>query len=359
VPRAARQPLIAALTVALLARDSSEQRHGGDPRHSEPATFRVVGRTDGNAKAPRFQWSGVHAVARFRGTGLSVDLIGGTDNHFEVVVDGVVKRTLSTDARRQVIPLAAGLPEGEHEVILWRRTEGNNGSVSQVFGVSVHDGALLPARAPRRRLEAIGDSITCGYGNEGEGPGCAFSYVTENHYLSYAAVAARELDAELFTVCWSGKGVSRNYDGDTRFTLPEVYGRALATSDAGRWDFSWLPDVIVVNLGTNDFAGGDPGSPFVDAYDRFVTELRGRAPHARVLLVIGPMLHEPALTKARAYLDEIVRRRRAAGDGRVEHVLVAPQDPADGLGCDHHPSTATHAKMGAAVARTIESRLGW
>jgi hypothetical protein len=50
---------------------------------------------------------------------------------------------------------------------LWRRTEANNYAPSQFFGLDFGGGTLLPMPAPAHKIEVIGDSITCGYGNEG------------------------------------------------------------------------------------------------------------------------------------------------------------------------------------------------
>jgi hypothetical protein len=53
----------------------------------------------------------------------------------------------------------------------------------------------------------IGDSITAGYGvlcNVSEAP---FTAETESAYHTYAAVAARALDADAHVIAYSGKGV--------------------------------------------------------------------------------------------------------------------------------------------------------
>lgn len=49
---------------------------------------------------------------------------------------------------------------------------------------------------PERRIEFIGNSITCGYGVESENPSDPFTYETENHFYTYAARTARALKAQ-------------------------------------------------------------------------------------------------------------------------------------------------------------------
>lgn len=323
------------------------------------AAVRVVGRTDG-ATAPRFEWSGVSIQARFKGTSAAVDLDGGNNNYFEVIVDGQVQPRLTTSSGRKKLDLVTGLPDAEHDLVLWRRTEADNFAPSQFFALDFGSGTLLPPTVPSHKMEVIGDSITCGYGDEGAGPNCSFSFDTENNYSAYGSVAARALGADLYTECWSGKGMYRNGDGSTTDTMPPLWDRTIPTDSTSSWDFSWTPDAVVIDLGTNDFAKGDPGQAYVTAYESFLTELRGHYPNAYVFVMIGPMTSGSDLTTARGYLDQVVQSRTSAGDTRISQVLIDPQDGnANGLGCDYHPSVKTHALMGKTLADAMKTALGW
>lgn len=75
---------------------------------------------------------------------------------------------------------------------------------AQFFGFRCAGRFLTPPEGPARRIEVIGDSITCGYGVDGADQYCPFSAATENHYRTYAAIAARDLGADLATLAWSG-----------------------------------------------------------------------------------------------------------------------------------------------------------
>jgi len=59
-------------------------------------------------------------------------------------------------------------------------------------------------------IVAFGDSITAGYGLDGANASCSVSQDNSNHYLTYGAVAARALSAELHAIAWSGIGMYRN-----------------------------------------------------------------------------------------------------------------------------------------------------
>ncbi len=206
----------------------------------------------------------------------------------------------------------------------------------------------------------IGDSITCGYGDEGAGPNCSFSADTEDEYLAYGALTARALDAAHVSVSWSGKGIFRNYDGSTTATMPTLYDLTQPTDTTSTWDTTkYTPDVVVIDLGTNDFATGDPGQPYVTAYSAFVTKLRAYYPKAYIVCALGPMLADPNLTTARGYIQSVVSARTTAGDSRISFVEFTAQDGSLGYGCDYHPTLATHRQMSTKLVAAIKTLTGW
>lgn len=323
---------------------------------------RLVGRVDTEDRAgPRFAWSGTGVIARFTGTSVGVRLGGG--QQYTVVLDGMVlPKLIPSDG---VTSIATGLSEGEHLIELYRRTEANQGE-AQFFGFELGDGTLLaPPAPPARRIEVIGDSITCGYGNEGADMNCPFSPDTENHYLTYAAISARELGAELSTVAWSGKGMVCNYGDDPSSCMdpmPHYYDRILPERSTSVWDFSkFQPHAIVINLGTNDFSTEqDPTqSQFEDAYVAFLDHIRSKYSDAWILGTVGPLLSGSDLETARSYIANAVARRASMGDSKVKAFELSPTDPADGYGCDYHPSLKTHQKMAVELTSELEATLGW
>src|SRR5665213_2251085 len=259
------------------------------------AGVRWFGRVDtANAAGPRFSWSGTGFIAQLSGTGLSVGLTltPSTEPYlFEAVVDGAPQPVFTAAVGAGTYPLATGLTAGTHTIELYRHTEGAEGD-STLTALTVEGGALMdPPAGPARLIEVIGDSITCGYGDLGmlSDSDC---YPTESSWDAYGSVAARALGAEVSTIAASGRGVVRNYGGDTTGTMPLLYPLTLANDGAPLWDFHIEPNAVVINLGTNDISNnkGDPGQVFQDTYQALIQTVRGNYPHAYIVCIIGPLL---------------------------------------------------------------------
>ena len=83
----------------------------------------------------------------------------------------------------------------------------------------------------------------------------------------YACLTAKELDAEYRVFSQSGWGVYNSWDNNRNSAIPKYYKEICSLMPGEEnerlggkqpHDFSaWQPDVIVVNLGTNDVAGFD------------------------------------------------------------------------------------------------------
>ena len=326
----------------------------------EPPGVRFIGRTDRRqANVVRMAWSG---------SGDPVSLRGQRSLHHA----RRPRRLLHAARRRHAAAarsprarasanyqLARDLPDGTHTVELYRRTEASFGE-TRFLGVDLGDGELLAPPPPaQRRIEIIGDSITCGYGNEGPTATARSRPRTENHYLTYGAISARDLDADLITVAWSGKGIIYNYDEDKNQPMPELYPRTLPGDAQSRWDFSeWQPHVVVINLGTNDFSTGNdpPESVFGPAYTDLLTALRDEYPDALIVCLVPTLARRRRSTTAEDYITRVgdaPRRRRACVVSR------ARRSRRTGSGCDGHPSLATHASMADALTAELKQILGW
>lgn len=322
--------------------------------------IRYVGRFDDSDPAgPRCAWSNSTAIVRFKGSALQARLSDSGENQWQIVVDGKPTTLLKTKGKSGTYTLATGLADGEHSIELVRRTEAFVGP-AQILGFQLSSGGtLLPVPTARRRIEIIGDSISCGYGNEGKDEKEHFSPNTQNAYMTYGAIAARELGAEYVCVAWSGRKMWPDN------TIPAIYDRTLPQDSQSRWDFTkWIPNVVVINLATNDFGAKIPEEKgWTEAYEAFLARVRHNYPNAEIYVASGSMMGDGGptkpLTTLKRFLAKIVADRKAAGDAKVHEIDFAMQDRKDGLGSDWHPSVKTHEIMAKKLVETLGQDLGW
>lgn len=110
---------------------------------------------------PKCAWSGSNVELNFYGTEASVTIKSGGENWFQAIVDGNPLPPFSVNATTSTVKLVSGLAEGAHHLVLWKRTEASLGEV-QFLGFDFGSGKLLAAPKPlERKIEFIGDSITC------------------------------------------------------------------------------------------------------------------------------------------------------------------------------------------------------
>lgn len=294
---------------------------------------------------------------------MSVRLRESNRSLWQVFVDGRPGAVIASRGPEGVHLAWEGGRAGVKTIALVKRTEFNTG-VTQILGLELDAGGrvLPPEKSPRPRrvIEVIGDSISCGYGNEAASKEEKFSAETENAAAAYGALAADALGADYVCVAWSGKKLWPDN------SILEHYDRVLPGAAEARWDFkSHVPDVVVVNLGTNDFARENPDEEgWVAAARGLVGRIRANYPKATVVFAVGPMLSDyPASrrprTAALAYVGRVVRETNGVGGGRVAMVDFGVQRQEDGIGADWHPSVATHRKMADTLAAALREQMGW
>lgn len=200
------------------------------------------------------------------------------------------------------VKVADNLLSGNHIVKVTRSSESANGLLT--FSQVKTDGTYIkPTSAKARKMEFIGDSYTVGYGNLEYGKD-SNEKTAENTdtWRSYAGYASRLLDADANIVAVSGKGVCMNYISSTAASaatsgnMAEQYAYAnpnTAGASVEKWDFElYIPQVVVVFLGTNDYSGTNPrgNNPqyFYEEYKKFLKTINSKYPDAHVFCCSKP-----------------------------------------------------------------------
>jgi len=228
---------------------------------------------------------------------------------------------------------------------------------------------IRPTQSNRRKIELIGDSITCGYGNEGVWNVDDFTTRLENPWLGYAVQVAEQLKAEVQLVSWSGIGVYSSWtetdEPRQELLMPELYPYTDLTlleviGEKEKWSFTdFEPDVIIINLGTNDtsYTKGikERIDLFGNAYYHFIREVRQYNPNAMILCVLGVMGQDlyPEISK------QVKRIREENQDKKVVSLCLDVQLESDGIGSDYHPSLNTHQKMAHVISRKLQELMEW
>eukprot|EP00026_Physarum_polycephalum_P012332 Phypoly_transcript_12628.p1 GENE.Phypoly_transcript_12628~~Phypoly_transcript_12628.p1 ORF type:complete len:252 (+),score=17.22 Phypoly_transcript_12628:19-774(+) len=218
--------------------------------------IQVIGRTYAASSGFIFAWSGVQFS--FVVTGISsVSAYLSAEQErlvFDVFVDGQMHYMSVSGTSQTEYVLASGLStSASHTITIMRANEASYGT-STFYGLGVGQGHLVtPPARPNRRIEFIGDSMTCGYGDLGVDP-CMESVDVQDVYYAHGPRTSLALGADFMVTAWSGIGMVHNY-GDTSAisldALPSFYNLSVGNkNNYGTWDFTkWVPHAVVINLG--------------------------------------------------------------------------------------------------------------
>jgi len=308
----------------------------------------------------QYDWSNIKIKTTFQGTTLSL-ILKDYGNMYNVYIDEKLVQLITTKQTGSVTtyPIST-VPSGVHKLVVAKRTEAFVGGVVEFMGFEAgSDTKLLPSHQPKdiRRVEFIGDSITCSYGVLGKFP-CDFSAATEDVLKGYGQLIADQFGAQIYEECWSGEGLVRNY-GDKNITskvpFTKKYPRTLANVATDDWSFSrYIPDAVVINLGTNDYST-EPHPPqdiFENAFHKFLGLLSTNyKPDTQYFLVCGPLISNPCCE----YVQNVV----SSSSDNVHYVDMQNILDNSDRGCNYHPNVSGHLKMFNVLSPIMQKVMKW
>lgn len=260
------------------------------------------------------------------------------------------------------------LPDDESTVKVLKLSESTS-SILGIKSITVTDTKpIAPSEKKALKIEFIGDSITCGYGVDDEDRNHNFSTTTEDATKAYGYLTAEILGADYSLVSYSGHGIISGYTGDGNIStwgiVPEVYTKVgkfggapnSSVSDSAKWDFdSFVPDIVVINLGTNDnsYVKGDPEKTKVysDAYVEFLELIRKKNPDAHIVCTLGVMGADlyPAIETA------VSEYSAKTNDTNISCVKLGQIRGDEGFSADWHPTVATQTRVAKEMAKHLIS----
>lgn len=250
-------------------------------------------------------------------------------------------------------------------------------AVCGIESITIDTEDLLPPPDPKqRKLQIIGDSISCGYGVEGSLNDLLHHTATENPAKAYSVLTARDLDADLEIVAWNGKGVITAYVGEEEdipeksWLVPMLY----QYTDAGcsqqyfhepkaqweKWDHTrFVPDLVIIYLGTNDASYTreipERNQEFSLAYQELLKDVHTKHPKAKILCTLGTMDQRLCPT-----VEQAVHSFADCNPDVDIHYLGLPaQRDEDGLGTFWHPSPVSHRKAADLITEMARKIMGW
>jgi lysophospholipase L1-like esterase len=366
--RVSRRSILLACQLAIFAffaascSSPPEPNQGGASGEVGPGDEHIhyEGRIDWHdPQQPSMSFPGSALAVHFRGTGFEARFSTTIADHIQVVIDGKPTAAFAVAKDPALYPIASDLPAGEHTAILYKCTESNRGTL-KFYGLRLAPGTrLLSVPRAKRNIEFIGDSITAGYGDMAANQHEPVSPENSNWYYTYGAITAREFGAEQVTVAVSGIRLTQSGEWDA---MPRVYRRVHPNDHDLAWDFKRgpVPDVVVIDLATNDFRMKSPSeSEWTGTFGEFLDFVRSHRPSAEIYIADGPLMSGTDVEHLRAWNREVVAQRKASGDGRCHTISFPEQLASDGYGSDFHPNVKTQMKMAERLVAAIRADTGW
>ncbi|MDI3319554.1 SGNH/GDSL hydrolase family protein [Pinibacter soli] len=323
------------------------------------SNIQYVGRTVLSEKRDVRCWA-AGAYMQIRFTGNTIKLLitdqvqyGQNHNFVEVVLDNQPAKRIRL--KTEIDTLTFTLPKAkEHSVTVYKDTEAGIGYLD-FCGVQCT--SLLPLnKVPTRKMEFIGNSITCGAGIDLSTAPCGQGawYDQNNAYLSYGSVTARKLNAQFHLSSVSGIGLM-NSCCNMKITMPQVYNKVNMRDDALTWNFAnYQPDVVTVSLGQND--GIQDSLAFCTAYITFLRQLRNYYPNAEFVCLNSPMADANLDKALKSYINFIASFIQKKGDKKVQVFFFSKQFH---NGCGGHPDLKEHEQIATELTEYVKSLMHW
>lgn len=305
-----------------------------------------------SASIAEFQFKGDSCIIGLR----NIDL-PGEYNYVAIEMDDCyIKRLKVSGTEPQPFAIKADKQQEWHTLRIYKATEAQNGVIA-LYSVKAKEIKRICA-SKETKIEFIGNSITCGMGNDVKEIPCANGskwYDQHNAYWSYASITARALKADFMLSSISGAGIYRNWNSDGP-TVPQQYKSAYLRIDSLRqWDFkSFIPDIVAIALGTNDLSKGDgvlprppfDSSSFIREYIKFIGTIYTYYPAAKIILLTSPMVSDKSAEELVMCLEMIKTKAARQYPGRKE-IAVFRFSAVPSTGCSGHPTIDEHKMMAA------------
>lgn len=288
-------------------------------------------------------------------------------NYVSLVLDGKYIGKLRIEkGAAQSFPVKVTSNKKEHTLEIYKTTEAQSGGI--LFAGTTAKLTSITSKK-KKKIEFIGDSITCGAASDPSDVPCDKGEYFDHHngYYAYGPVLSREIGVDYLMSSVSGIGMYRNWNDENKDEgiMPDVYGNLYLTKDNSKpkYEFAFQPDIISIALGTNDFSGGDGkkerlpfnAEKYVSNYINFIKMLYKHNMNVQIVITNSPMVggergvvFEDCLNKVKAAF---------ASDKTHKEIQIFKFKPMTPKGCSGHPDVADHKVLADEYAPFLKKLL--
>lgn len=313
--------------------------------------MRILGIVQANQEVCYLDWSASGLEFETDAQEISIELEGQSslpeDAYYAwlgVFVDGVCSRKIRVERERKQYTLYQSSSSKMVKIRILKLTEKQYDRIAVMALYA--DRQCYPTREPNHRILFIGDSITAGYGVDGQDGISTFTTKEEDVTKTYAFRTAETLDADCHIIAWSGNGIISRWIPPER-ELPDEDGLMPDIFPYGQVE---QPDIVVSYLGTNDASYTrkipEREKLYAERYSEFLNRVRTACPGVPILLLCGLM--ENTLNPVVAAVAE------ANG---CEYLQFALQEETDGIGTDGHPGPVVHQKAAQLLTERLKKMM--
>ncbi|MCF2859835.1 GDSL-type esterase/lipase family protein [Pseudoalteromonas sp. SMS1] len=306
-----------------------------------------------------FNWPGTQLKTKLIGKSLRVTMAGFGDQ-FDVLVDGELHKRLFTNPNGNFEEHLVYEQSDSKPVIIeivkrWENYSNN----TKVLSFS-SEGRIEGIWQQQPHILFIGDSISAGFGSESTKRQCTWREIVDssNARMAFPYLTAAQLDTSFTQVSYSGLGLIRNWSGnDSHHDLRTYYDKVSAVFGDDKGFEDTHPDLIVLEVGTNDFSTDpQPHEPWddiqavktdwIDTMVEFTNTLRYRYPNAPIVFMPRPAYPYDFIIPAT--LEAKTRLEALGVEKLYSHTFISPLE-----GCIWHPTSAEHLDIATKLSQFI------
>ena len=308
-------------------------------------SLKIHGRTSvvGKGISCDFTASGIEFTAYVEGA-VKLYLSCTANTYFTVYVDGERLSERYTVTREDSVITLADLDAGDHTVRVLKQTEPMR-SLSVLEALEFTGYMKNPPRE-KDYIEFIGDSITCGYGNLITGSNSdAGNALYADGTQAFAFRTAEALGTDASVISCSGIGLVAGY---RNFVEKDFYDKqSYYRSKTEIYDPDRIPDLVVINLGTNDQSHNVSSMQFETAVKELIQLVRGTYGKNVKIVWCHNMMSDGMYSSAKSVIDSM------GGERGGLYLCQLTRNTAGGGG---HPSMQGHETAAAELVAFIQSK---